>query len=45
VIDYEVYEQRPEDQSLVVPTVEAHVRALGRAPQLLAADRGFWVCC
>lgn len=42
VIDYEVYEQRPEDQSLVVPTVEAHVRALGRAPQLLAADRGFW---
>jgi transposase, IS5 family len=42
VVDYEVYERRPEDQSLVTPTIEAHVRVFGRAPQLLAADRGFW---
>ncbi len=42
VVDYEIYDQRPEDQSLVVPTIEAHVRTFGRAPQLLAADRGFW---
>ena len=42
VVDYEVYEQRPEDQSLVIPTIEAHLRVFGRAPQLLAADRGFW---
>jgi len=42
VVDYEVYEHRPEDQSLVVPTIEAHARVFGRAPQLLAADRGFW---
>ncbi len=42
VVDYQLYEQRPEDQSLVVPTIEAHVRVFGRAPQLLAADRGFW---
>jgi transposase, IS5 family len=42
VVDYEVYQRRPEDQSLVTPTIEAHVRVFGRAPQLLAADRGFW---
>lgn len=42
VVDYEVYEQRPEDQSLVVPTLEAHLRVFGKPPQLLAADRGFW---
>ena len=42
VVDYEVYDWRPEDQALVVPTIDAHVRVFGRAPQLLAADRGFW---
>jgi IS5 family transposase len=42
VVDYQLYELRPENQSLVVPTIEAHVRVFGRAPQLLAADRGFW---
>jgi len=42
VVDYEVYEQRPEDQSLVIQTIEAHFRVFGRAPQLFAADRGFW---
>jgi len=42
VVDYEVYEQRPEDQSLVVPTIEAHLRVFSRPPRLLAADRGFW---
>jgi transposase, IS5 family len=42
VVDYQVYERRPEDQSLVVPTIEAHLRTFGRLPHLLAADRGFW---
>jgi IS5 family transposase len=42
VVDYQVYDQRPEDQSLVVPTIEAHTRTFGRPPHLLAADRGFW---
>jgi IS5 family transposase len=42
VVDYQLYDQRPEDQSLVMPTIEAHVRTFGRPPQLLAADRGFW---
>jgi transposase, IS5 family len=42
VVDYEVYERRPEDQSLVTPTIEAHLRVFGHPPRLLAADRGFW---
>jgi transposase, IS5 family len=42
VIDYEVYKQRPDDRSLVVPTIETHLRVFGRPPRLLAADRGFW---
>lgn len=42
IVDYEVYDQRPDDRSLVVPTIEAHLRIFGRPPQLLAADRGFW---
>jgi IS5 family transposase len=25
-----------------MPTIEAHLRTFGRAPHLLAADRGFW---
>ncbi|MBV8772190.1 MAG: hypothetical protein JO166_07660 [Deltaproteobacteria bacterium] len=42
VVDYQLYDERPEDRSLVVPTIEAHVRTFGRPPDLLAADRGFW---
>jgi IS5 family transposase len=42
VVDYQVYDQRPEDRALLEPTIEAHVRTFGRAPHLLAADRGFW---
>jgi IS5 family transposase len=42
VIDYQVYEQRPEDRTLVLPTIDAHVRAFSHPPHLLAADRGFW---
>ena len=42
VVDYQVYGWRPEDRTLVVPTIDAHRRVFGRAPHLLAADRGFW---
>ena len=42
IVDYQVYDQRPEDQSLVVPAIEAHLRIFDRPPRLLAADRGFW---
>jgi transposase, IS5 family len=42
VVDYQVYDRRPEDRALLMPTIEAHLRTFGRAPHLLAADRGFW---
>ena len=42
VVDYEVYERRPPDQDLLLPTVEAHKKVFGKAPHLLAADRGFF---
>jgi len=42
VVDYQVYGRRPEDRTLVVPTIDAHRRVFGRVPHLLAADRGFW---
>jgi len=42
VVDYQVYERRPEDRTLVVPTLDAHRRVFSQAPRLLAADRGFW---
>ncbi len=42
VVDYQVYERRPDDQSLAIPSLAAHQQIFGRAPHLFAADRGFW---
>jgi IS5 family transposase len=42
VIDYEVYEHRPGDTTLLLPAIECHQKAFHRAPRLLAADAGFW---
>lgn len=42
VVDYEVYEHRPADSALLLPAVEHHQTLFHRAPQLLAADAGFW---
>jgi transposase, IS5 family len=42
VIDYEVYEQRPNDATLLVPAIETHEAVLGRTPRLMAADAGFY---
>jgi transposase, IS5 family len=42
VVDYQVYQRRPDDRSLAIPSLEAHQRIFGRPPYLLAADRGFW---
>jgi IS5 family transposase len=41
ITDYEVYDERPADQTLLVPAVQEHIERLGRPPTLLAADRGF----
>ena len=42
IVDYEVFAKRPADATLLQPTVKRHKELLGRAPELLAADRGFW---
>ena len=42
VVDYQVYERRPDDRTLVIPSLEAHQRIFGRPPHLFAGDRGFW---
>jgi IS5 family transposase len=42
VIDYEVYDHRPNDSDLLVPAIETHQAALGRTPHLVAADAAFY---
>lgn len=42
ISDYEVFERRPSDKSLVDPILESHVRTFGRLPKALAADKGFY---
>lgn len=39
---YQVYGKRPSDSDLLVPAVEAHQQQLGRVPDLVAADAGFF---
>jgi transposase, IS5 family len=39
---YEVYARRPSDSALLVPAVQAHQDRLGRVPDLVAADPGFY---
>lgn len=42
ITHYEVFQERPSDQRLLVPAVEAHRRKLGRVPRLVAADAGYY---
>ncbi len=42
ITHYEVYDQRPSDQRLLLPAVEAHQRKFGRIPRLIAADAGYY---
>jgi IS5 family transposase len=42
ITHYEVCDQRPADSTLLVPSLEQHVKAFGRAPQAVAADPGFF---
>jgi IS5 family transposase len=41
VIDFEVYDKRPDDRALLVPAIEIHEQQLGQTPRLLATDAGF----
>ena len=42
VTDYEVFEKRPLDADLLLPSIETHERLLGRVPKRVAADAGFF---
>jgi IS5 family transposase len=42
VSDYRALDGNPDDGSLVLPALERHRQRFGRAPHLVATDRGFW---
>ena len=42
VISYEVYDRRPNDKDLLVPSVEIHRQRLHRIPTMVAGDAGFY---
>jgi transposase, IS5 family len=42
VTHYEVFEEKPADTALLVNSVAQHEELLGRAPELVAADAGFY---
>ena len=42
ITDYEVFEKRPVDADLLLASIDAHERLLGRVPKTLAADAGFF---
>ena len=42
VTAYEVYENRPSDNELLLPAIEIHQQRLGRVPDLVAGDAGFY---
>jgi len=42
VVDYEVYDRRPNDADLLIPAIEVHQARLGRTPYLVAADAAFY---
>src|SRR5207245_1040141 len=42
VIHCEVFDQRPSDSDLLIPSIEKHKELLGRVPDLATADAGFF---
>jgi len=42
IIDYEVYDERPYDSTLLLPAVSIHEQMLGRTPRLVSADAAFF---
>jgi transposase, IS5 family len=42
VIDFEVYDKRPNDSDLLIPALELHQAVIGRVPHLVAADAAFY---
>jgi len=42
VTHYEVYDRRPSDSELLIPSLDVHQKLFGQAPRLVAADAGFF---
>jgi IS5 family transposase len=42
ITHYVVCQQRPADSTLLLPAVRLHQQRLGRAPELVAGDAGFY---
>jgi IS5 family transposase len=42
ITHYEVFDERPSDRELLLSAVEAQIHKLGRVPQLVTADAGFY---
>lgn len=42
VTDYEVFQKRPPDQTVLMPSIDKHKEIFDRAPELVAADAGFF---
>lgn len=42
VTQYEVFDHRPSDSHLLTPSIAKHQQQFGRAPDLVAADAGFF---
>ena len=42
ITHYNVFDERPSDRELLLGAVEAHERRLGRLPQLVTADAGYY---
>src|SRR5947209_6050682 len=42
VIDVQVYDEKPSDSNLLIPSIETHQSLMGRTPDLAAADAGFY---
>jgi len=42
ITDYQVFEKRPIDAELLLPSIETHQNLLDRLPRLVAADAGFF---
>jgi IS5 family transposase len=42
VIDFEVFDKKPSDSDLLIPSIEIHQDLMGRTPHLGAGDAGFY---
>ena len=42
VTHYEVFDERPSDSALLIPSIERHIERFGHAPEMATGDAGFF---